>query len=107
MIATTASPGEHTLTIAAEKAPPGAMAVVVIRSSKTGAEVKYTDAESRLRCSANGTGRSTPLGATSARCRPAGCSKLRTETLLAGGSGGSSHAMGIARDCTVMHGLLL
>jgi len=48
MIATTASPGEHTLTIAAEKAPPGAMAVVVIRSWKTGAEVKYPVAESRL-----------------------------------------------------------
>jgi hypothetical protein len=40
MIATTASPGQRTLTIAAEKAPPGAMAVVVIRSWKTGAEVK-------------------------------------------------------------------
>jgi len=48
MIAATASPGQRTLTIAAEKAPPGAMAVVVIRSGKTGAEVKYTVAESRL-----------------------------------------------------------
>lgn len=48
MIATMASPGQRTLTIAAEKAPPGAMAVVVIRSGKTGAEVKYTVAESRL-----------------------------------------------------------
>src|SRR5881392_843421 len=48
MIATTASPGQRTLTIAAEKAPPGAMAVVVIRSKKTGAEVKYTVVESWL-----------------------------------------------------------
>jgi hypothetical protein len=48
MIAKMASPGQRTLTIAAEKAPPGAMAVVVIRSWKTGAEVKYTVAESRL-----------------------------------------------------------
>jgi formylmethanofuran dehydrogenase subunit E len=48
MIATTASPGQRTLTIAAEKAPPGALAVVVIRSRKTGAEVKYTVAESWL-----------------------------------------------------------
>jgi len=29
------------------------------------------------------------------------------QTLLAGGSAGSSRAMGIARDCTIMHGLLL
>jgi formylmethanofuran dehydrogenase subunit E len=48
MIATTASPGQRTLTIAAEKAAPGAMAVVVTRSKKTGAEVKYTVAESWL-----------------------------------------------------------
>src|SRR5215470_6533324 len=48
MIATTASPGQRTLTIATDKAPPGAMAVVVIRSSKTGAEVRYTIAESWL-----------------------------------------------------------
>ena len=48
MIATTASPGQRSLTIAAEKAPPGAMAVVVIRSKKTGAQVKYTVAESWL-----------------------------------------------------------
>jgi formylmethanofuran dehydrogenase subunit E len=48
MIATTASPGQRTLTIAAEKAPPGAMAVVVIRSRKTGAEVRYTVAKSWL-----------------------------------------------------------
>ena len=48
MIATTVSPGQRTLTIAAEKAPHGAMAVVVIRSRKTGAEAKYTVAESWL-----------------------------------------------------------
>ena len=34
MIAATASPGLRKLTIAAEKAPPGAMAVVVIRSGR-------------------------------------------------------------------------
>ena len=48
MIATMASPGQRTLTIAAEQAPQGTMAVVVIRSRKTGAEVKYPVAESRL-----------------------------------------------------------
>jgi formylmethanofuran dehydrogenase subunit E len=48
MVATTASPGQRTLTIAAEKAPPGAMAIVVVRSKKTGAEVRYTVAESWL-----------------------------------------------------------
>ena len=42
MIATTASPGQRTLTIAAEKAPAGAMAVAVIKHRKTGAEVRYT-----------------------------------------------------------------
>jgi len=56
MIAATASPGQRTLTIAGEKAPPGAMAVVVIRSRKTGAEVKYTvAAELAAEAPANGT----------------------------------------------------
>jgi hypothetical protein len=40
MIATTASPGQRTLTVAAEKAPPGAMAVVVVKHRKTGVEFK-------------------------------------------------------------------
>jgi formylmethanofuran dehydrogenase subunit E len=48
MIATTASPGQRTLTIAADKAPAGAMAFVVIRHRKTGAEVKYTVSEAWL-----------------------------------------------------------
>ena len=48
MIATTASPGQRTLTIAAEKAPAGAMAVIVIKHRKTGAEVKYTVPETWL-----------------------------------------------------------
>jgi formylmethanofuran dehydrogenase subunit E len=48
MIATTATPGQCTLTIAAEKAPAGAMAVAVIRHRKTGAEVRYTVSEAWL-----------------------------------------------------------
>ncbi len=42
MIAVTATPGQRTLTIAAEKAPAGAMAMAVIRHRKTGAAVRYT-----------------------------------------------------------------
>jgi len=42
MIATTASPGQRTLSIAADKAPEGAMGVVVIRHRKTAAAVRYT-----------------------------------------------------------------
>lgn len=42
MIATTASPGQRTFSIAAEKAPPGTMAMVVIRHRKTGKAFRYT-----------------------------------------------------------------
>ena len=42
MIATTASPGQRTLFIAAEKAPEGTMGMVVIRHRKSGAAVRYT-----------------------------------------------------------------
>jgi formylmethanofuran dehydrogenase subunit E len=41
-IATVASVGQRTLSIAAEKAPAGAMAVIVVRSKQSGAAVKYT-----------------------------------------------------------------
>lgn len=42
MIATHASPGQGTLRVAAEKAPPEAMGVVVIRHRKTGEALRYT-----------------------------------------------------------------
>ena len=42
MLATQASPGQGTLQIAAAKAPPGLLAVVVVRDRKTGAAVRYT-----------------------------------------------------------------
>jgi formylmethanofuran dehydrogenase subunit E len=42
MLATGASPGQGTLQISPEKAPPGAMAVIVIRNRKTGEGLKYT-----------------------------------------------------------------
>lgn len=42
MIATTASPGQGTLRVAQEKAPPEHMAVVVIRSRKDGRALRYT-----------------------------------------------------------------
>ena len=48
MIATTASPGQRSLIIAAEKAPAGAMAVAVIRHKKTGKAFRYTVADKWL-----------------------------------------------------------
>jgi formylmethanofuran dehydrogenase subunit E len=48
MLATVASPGQRTLQIAGEKAPPGALAVVVVRHRKTGEAVQYTIADSWL-----------------------------------------------------------
>ena len=42
MIATYASPGQGTLRVAAEKAPPEAMGIVVIRHRKTGQALRYT-----------------------------------------------------------------
>jgi formylmethanofuran dehydrogenase subunit E len=42
MIATQASPGQGTLQIASEKAPPGLLAVIVIRNRKTGEGLKYS-----------------------------------------------------------------
>jgi formylmethanofuran dehydrogenase subunit E len=47
-IATVASVGQRTLRIAPEKAPAGAMAVVVVRSKQSGAEVRYTIADEWL-----------------------------------------------------------
>jgi formylmethanofuran dehydrogenase subunit E len=42
MIATQASPGQGTLQISPDKAPDGAMAVIVIRNRKTGEGLRYT-----------------------------------------------------------------
>jgi formylmethanofuran dehydrogenase subunit E len=42
MIATFASPGQGTLRVAADKAPPELMGAVVIRSRKTGEALRYT-----------------------------------------------------------------
>jgi formylmethanofuran dehydrogenase subunit E len=47
-IATVASVGQRTLRIAPEKAPAGAMAVVVVRSKQSGAAVKYTVSDAWL-----------------------------------------------------------
>ena len=41
MIATQASPGQGTLQVAAEKAPAGMLAVVVVRDKKSGAGLRY------------------------------------------------------------------
>ncbi|MGA7486076.1 MAG: formylmethanofuran dehydrogenase subunit E family protein [Xanthobacteraceae bacterium] len=46
MLATQASPGQGTLQVAAEKAPAGLLAVVVVRDRKTGAAVRYDIADS-------------------------------------------------------------
>jgi len=48
MLATGASPGQGTLQISPEKAPPGAMAVIVIKNRKTGEGLKYTIADAWL-----------------------------------------------------------
>jgi formylmethanofuran dehydrogenase subunit E len=48
IIATRATPGQRTLTIAPEKSPTGTMAVIVIRSKKTGAQATYTVSENWL-----------------------------------------------------------
>jgi len=42
MLATQASPGQGTLQVAAEKAPPGLLAVVIVRDRKSGAGVRYS-----------------------------------------------------------------
>ena len=48
MLATVASPGQGTLQISPEKAPPGFMVVVIIRNRKTGEGLKYTIADEWL-----------------------------------------------------------
>jgi formylmethanofuran dehydrogenase subunit E len=48
MIATQASPGQGTLQISPDKAPDGAMAVIVIRNRKTGEGLRYTIADAWL-----------------------------------------------------------
>jgi formylmethanofuran dehydrogenase subunit E len=48
MLATVASPGQRTLQVSGEKAPPGALAVIVVRHRKTGEAVQYTIADSLL-----------------------------------------------------------
>jgi formylmethanofuran dehydrogenase subunit E len=42
MIATQASPGQGTLQISPKRAPPGLMAMIIIRNRKTGEGLKYT-----------------------------------------------------------------
>ncbi|HZT52010.1 MAG TPA: formylmethanofuran dehydrogenase subunit E family protein [Stellaceae bacterium] len=48
MLAVGASPGQGTVQIAAEKAPAGALAVIVLTHRKTGASVRYTVANEWL-----------------------------------------------------------
>lgn len=48
MIATTASPGQRSLSISPQKAPEGAMAMAVIRHKRTGKSFRYTVAEKWL-----------------------------------------------------------
>jgi formylmethanofuran dehydrogenase subunit E len=48
MIATQTSPGQGTLQISPDKAPDGAMAVIVIKNRKTGEGLKYTIADEWL-----------------------------------------------------------
>ena len=42
MIATQASPGQGTLMVAAERAPEGVYAAIIVRDRKTGAGIRYT-----------------------------------------------------------------
>ena len=48
MIATQASPGQGTLQISRDKAPDGAMAVIIIKNRKTGEGLRYTIADEWL-----------------------------------------------------------
>jgi formylmethanofuran dehydrogenase subunit E len=48
MLATGVSPGQGTLQISSEKAPSGLLAVIIIRSRKTGEGLKYTVADEWL-----------------------------------------------------------
>ncbi len=48
MIATTASPGQRSLTISPQKAPEGSMAVAVIRHKRTGKAFRYSVADKWL-----------------------------------------------------------
>jgi formylmethanofuran dehydrogenase subunit E len=48
MLATDASPGQGTLVMAAEKAPAGILAVVIVRNRRTGEGFRYTVADSWL-----------------------------------------------------------
>jgi hypothetical protein len=48
MLATQASPGQGTVQIAAEKAPPGMLAVIVIHNRKTGEGLRYAIADEWL-----------------------------------------------------------
>jgi formylmethanofuran dehydrogenase subunit E len=48
MLATQASPGQGTVEIAREKAPPGLLAVIVVRHRKTNAALRYAIADESL-----------------------------------------------------------
>jgi formylmethanofuran dehydrogenase subunit E len=48
MLATQASPGQGTLQISSDKAPDGAMAVIIIKNRKNGEALKYTIADEWL-----------------------------------------------------------
>jgi len=48
MLATNASPGQGTVQVAQEKAPPGLMAVIVVRNRKTGEGMRYAIADEWL-----------------------------------------------------------
>jgi formylmethanofuran dehydrogenase subunit E len=48
MLATNASPGQGTLVIAPEKAPPGMLAVIVVRDRRTGEGFRYSVTDSWL-----------------------------------------------------------
>jgi formylmethanofuran dehydrogenase subunit E len=48
MLATQASPGQGTVQIAPDKAPPGSMAVVIVRNRKTGEALRYAIADDWL-----------------------------------------------------------
>jgi formylmethanofuran dehydrogenase subunit E len=62
MMATVASPGQRTLHIASEKAPSGALAVIVVRNKRTGQAVKYTVADAWLAKLAEWNRTLDPLG---------------------------------------------
>jgi hypothetical protein len=77
MLATQASPGQGSLHIAAEKAPAGLLAVVIVRDKKSGASLRYAVKDEWLAKIVDWNKTSIPPAAIRRRCRRRVCSRSR------------------------------